>query len=186
MNSFEQLVRERRTVQDFLPESVDWKVVERCLALSLWVPNHKITFPWLFKRLGKVAREEIAAQHLLATKKKLGDSWTADMARAIRSKFVDPAEILLLGIKKSNPAQEKEDFATLAASVTVLSLALWQEGVGVKWATGSYSRHPNVLESAQFNQQTHSPEGVLIIGRAARVPLPVARPELANFLSFSP
>jgi nitroreductase len=178
---FTELTVSRRTVHSFKPDKVPDSVVEKALELSLWAPNHRLTFPWVYIWVGPRLRADLAdlAVELKGAKEPLSDV----KKKAVRETLTNPSHIILLGLKRGGEAtREHEDFATLAASVQIASSYLWENGVGSKWTTSGYSRHARTYELAGVSPDEVRLEGAFLIGVPAVVPSASARPDLANVI----
>lgn len=180
----DELVRSRRTVHNYTRENVAWAVVERALQLSLWVPNHKLSYPWVYTRIGADARTALAdlSVELKAKKGELSDV----KRQAIRDNILAPAHILSLGLRRhADERRQHEDFATLACSVQIISLALWEQGVASKWSTGGNWTHAKAYEVLGLDPGNVQLEGALLIGHALHMPEAPARPDLKEILRES-
>jgi len=177
---FADLARSRRTVHNYTSQKVAKELVEEALALSLWAPNHKLTFPWHFTWVGPQARSKLAdlSVELKSIKGPLSDAKEA----AIRENMMAPAHLISLGIKKSEPHRQHEDYATLACSVQIASLFLWEQRIGSKWSTGGAWLHAKTYEILGVNPEQVQLEGGLLVGAPQTLPVPVERPPLAKFL----
>jgi nitroreductase len=178
---FSQLVRSRRTVHNYLPEKVSEELVVEALRLSLWAPNHKLTFPWSYTLVGPVARERIADLALELKIKK--DAQMSDLKKRLqRESVLTPSHVVSFGIRLSEPKQEHEDTATVAASIYAASLFLWDNGISTKWTTSGWSKHARTYEILGLNPSEVRLEGCLLIGKPAVVPALHERPPLDSFL----
>jgi len=156
-------------------------LVEESLKLSLWAPNHRLTFPWVYTLVGREARAKLAdlAVELKSKKGELSDT----KAKAVRENVLNPSHLLSLGIKRcEDKDQMHEDYATLACSVQIMSMHLWQHGVASKWSTGGFGVHERTYSILGLNPKEVFLEGVLLIGRGQVMPPAPERPELAKFL----
>jgi hypothetical protein len=180
---FSKLVLDRRTVHNYRAENIPEDVIREALALSLWAMNHRLTFPWVYVVAGAGARGRLAdlAVELKSAKEPLNEI----KSKATRETVLNPAYLVFLGHKRSEPKQEHEDYATLAASVQILSLALWQKGIGSKWSTGGFTVHARTYEILGLNPAEVKLEGALMIGVPAVVPAAPERPVLEHFLRYT-
>ena len=51
-----ELITSRRTVHNYSSEKVSEAVVEEAMRLSLWAPNHRLTYPWAYFCAGAATR----------------------------------------------------------------------------------------------------------------------------------
>jgi nitroreductase len=178
-----ELTVSRRTVHNYTTEPVADVVVERALELSLWAPNHKLTFPWAYFWLGAKTRQRIAEFNVemkLRREPELSDT----KKRAARENVLNPSHLILLGMRKgaADAARRHEDFATLACAVQIASLYLWDQGVASKWSTGGWATAPEVYAILGISADEIQLEGALMVGHAQNVPAPPMRPPLSRFL----
>lgn len=167
-----KLITERRTIQSFTAEKVPDEWVREAIELSLWAPNHKFTFPWVYILAGEAARARLGD---LAVELK-----GKEQARA---KMTTPSHLLFVGCKTVEDEKvAHENYATLACSVQLLTLALWEKGVGTKWSTGEYMLHPKTYEILGVSPTDVRLEGAIMIGKAAVVPPARSRPPLSSVL----
>lgn len=179
--TLKELIRDRRTIQTFTSEKVDDAVVKEALELSLWSLNHKLTFPWFYKIVGSAEKEEIA--DLLVEMKSKKSPLTDAVKASMRENFLTPSHYIAIGIKKSgDDFTDKENYATLACSMQIASLVLWEKGVGSKWTSSGFSTHAKTYEILGISSEEIQLEGGLMIGKAAKVPPPAKRPTLAEIL----
>jgi nitroreductase len=170
-----KLILERRTIHDFSTEKVPDAWVKEALELSLWAPNHRFTFPWFFALVEGEARARLGDLAVMLKGK--------EAARAI---VTNPSHFLSVGIKLSgNPKIDHENYATLACSIQILSMALWEKGAGCKWTTSGFTKHAKTYEILGISPQSIQLEGAVFIGKAAAVPMPVDRPALDSILVVS-
>lgn len=176
-----ELIQTRRTVHNFTPEKVDDAIVRRALELSLWAPNHKLTFPWVYLWLGREVRAKLGN---LNVEIKSAKSPISDIkAKAAHDNVTTPSHLIALGIKRSpEPGRQHEDYATLACSVQIASLYLWEQGIVAKWSTGRWSSHPKAYALMGVDPAEVSMEGTLMIGREQIMPATPERPALSQVL----
>lgn len=178
---FRELVLTRRTVHNYHTDPVPENLVEESLRLSLWAPNHRLTFPWVYTMVGREARAQLA--DLAVELKGAKGALSPEKARAVRDSVMNPSHLLSLGIRRSDKSEQMhEDYATLACSVQIMSLHLWQHGVASKWSTGGFGSHQKTYEILRLDPLAVSLEGVLMIGRGQMTPTAPERPALSKFL----
>ena len=179
-----KLIRDRRTIQIFTNEIVSDNDVKEALELSLWAPNHRLTFPWFYMIVDQARREKLANLSIELKSKKTPDGRLTDAVKAsMRTAFLNPSHYVALGLKKnSDPAIDKENFATLACSVQLASLVLWEKGIGSKWTTSGFSMSPKTYEILGISMEEIRLEGGLMIGKFAKVPPVVPRPSIDKII----
>ena len=177
----DELIRSRRTVHNFTTDKVEDSVVHAALELGLWALNHKRTFPWVYTLVDEARRERLAdaAVHLQTLRGEVSDV----KAKAIRAGITESSHLLSLGFKASgDPTREREDYATLACSVQIVSIYLWDRGVGSKWSTGGWSKGSEAYGILGLDPGRVHLEGALLIGKPKMVPPAPPRPGLNQFL----
>lgn len=167
-----KLIMGRRTIQKFAAEKVSEQAIREALALCLWAPNHRMTFPWFFALVEGEARVRLAD---LAVQLKGKEG--------VRSTVMNPSHLLVVGIKREDdPQRDRENFATLACSVQILMTCLWEKGIGSKWSTSGFAMHQKTYEVLGVSPDEIRIEGCVLIGKPEVVPPPGPRPELSAIL----
>lgn len=72
--------------------------------------------------------------------------------------------------RSDDPVLEQEDFAATCCAVQNFSLALWEHGVGVKWTTGSVTRHDEFYRALQIDPDQEKVIGLLWYGYPEDIP----------------
>lgn len=179
---FQELVLTRRTVHNYKTDPVDDDVVKEALALSLWSPNHKLTYPWKYYRLGPHCRNQLA--ELSVELKRAKGPLSPVKEQAIRANVLNPSHLVAIGVQRVSVAEQAhEDYATLAGSVLIASLSLWHKGIGTKWSTGAWTTHEKSYGILGVDPNRVKLEGALMIGVPLAVPAAPERPDLSQFLS---
>lgn len=177
---FSELTKGRRTVHNYKTTPVDDSWVEEALRLALWAPNHKLTFPWAFFWVGPRVRAELA--DLTVRLKESKEPLSEIKKKAARETVLSPAHLILLGLRRGEPARRHEDYATLACSVQIMMTYFWEKGVGTKWSTGGNYGHPETYKLLGISSEELSLEGGLMIGAPLMIPTAPKRPPLELFL----
>ena len=181
---FSELVRTRRTVHNYLATPIPRPIVDQALELSLWSPNHKLTYPWVYTWLGPQARAAMAA--LSVELKSAKGALSEIKVKAINDSMLNPAHLIAVGIRRSDPFTEHEDYATLAGSLQIAAMDLWANGIGTKWSTGGAWLHARAYEVLGLDAGAVRLEGALMIGVPQTVPHAPMRPPLSQFLREVP
>ena len=172
-----QLIQGRRTVGSFQQKEISQAWLEEALRLSLWVPNHRLTFPWKYFLLSEKNQKQVFTW-ACENKKVSATDDSNPLVNVMKEQFLY-CKILVLGLtQNSNPEAYKEDYATLACSVEVLSLYLWQKGLGCKWGTGKVARDPHLYSLLSLSEHDVKLEGMLTIGWPKEIPQAAERPSL--------
>ncbi|MEM1350413.1 MAG: nitroreductase, partial [Myxococcota bacterium] len=153
---YEALI-ERRTIHDYSSEPVPEEAVLRALESATRAPNHKLTNPWRFIRVGPQGREAIAA---LGVELKSRDRVLPEkVVERIRGKLLGAPELIVVTqLVDDDDFREREDYAAISCAIQNMMLSLWSEGIGTKWSTGGVTR------DAQTYALLGVPEGERIVG----------------------
>ncbi len=182
--NFQELTQSRRTIQHFTHEPVDASLVETALKLSLWAPNHRLTWPWIYYWLGPESRLQLAT---LAVDLKSAKAPVSEIKRqAIEGSVLNPAHMIMIGVKRSSIGQMHEDYATLACSMQIVCTSLWESRVGTKWSTGAFTMHPKTYDILQVDPEQVKLEGALLVGVPQSIPEAQSRPDLSEHLQHLP
>jgi nitroreductase len=164
-----EALRTRRTVHQFRAGSLPDGALERALEAALQAPNHRLTEPWRFVRVGPETRHALLELGIaLAT----GGSWStlgpAAQAR-LEATVLNPAELLVVSqVLHAELAVRQEDFAAVACAVQNMSLSLWSEGIGSKWSTEALTEHPRVHAALGIDPERERIVGFFWAGLAAQ------------------
>ena len=179
-----QLLLARRTVHQYKPEAIDKEIIQQALVASLYVPNHKLTNPVRYRRVGKETRQKIL-QRAIELKKAKQDNieLTPTIVEAIRTQYLYPDTLLVVSQVLSNSAhQTKEDYATLACALHNISLMLWGQGIGTKWSSGEIIRDPETYKILDIDNKKESVEAFFWIGVPLQIPLAPSKPNVNEIL----
>lgn len=172
---FAKLVEERRTVHSYVQKDIPQNWIEEGVKLSLWAPNHRMSFPWKYFLLSASTQKHVF-EWACENKKTSAIEDSSPLTKAAKEQFLYP-RILVLGMNKNeNPSIQKEDYATLSCSVQILSLYFQQKGLGTKWSTGKVSRDPRLYSLLGISENEIAIEGMLMVGWAKETPVAAARP----------
>lgn len=182
MQDIENLIKSRRTVHQFTSEKISEDQVLKSLELSLWAPNHHLTFPWKYFLIQDDTRKRLI-DLAVNLKRKKDPSFSEIKEDALRKRLKAPSHWVLLGVKKNeSPKVFEEDKATMACSVQTISLDLWQKNIATKWSTGGYSQHEETYKILNIDPEQVYLMGALFIGMAERIPPTPERPPISEFL----
>ena len=176
-----ELIRTRRTIQTFTAEKVSDALVKEALELSLWAPNHKLTFPWVYFDVRGKQRQKLG--ELLADLKAKKKDLSGPVRKSMIDNFLKPSHFVLLGMKaEEKEERERENYATLACSVQIASMVLWEKGVGSKWSTSGFTMDEETYDILDISPKKITLHGGLFIGMPADVPEADERPPLEDVL----
>ncbi|MGA0869293.1 MAG: nitroreductase family protein [Planctomycetota bacterium] len=181
-----EAIRSRRTIHSYRTEPLPEGCLERALGAAILAPNHRLTFPWRFTRVGAETRAHLAALAVRLQTEKQG-ALPAEVVNKIRSKVLDPAELIVVTVvRHEDPFTAREDYAATACAIQNLHLALWAEGVGSKWSTGGPTRHEDGYRILGIDRNVEEIIGFLWAGLPAKVPPCPERPALETFVRTLP
>lgn len=168
-------LRTRRTVYKYTNRTIPPDVLNRCLDTARWAPNHKLTEPWRFLVVGENTRHHLGKVAKSIAKDKAGNASGAELEKIIEKqvrKIIDlPALVVIINRKTPDDSfREREDFAACVCALHNLVLALWAEGIGAQWSTGSMTRHPDALEILGVDSDVEDVIGFLKIGYPETIP----------------
>lgn len=157
-------ILERRTVHHYSTEPIPQGAVERALECAVAAPNHKLTNPWRFTRVGPDGRQAIEDLYVRLKREKKGDL-DEDRERRYRQKVGDPPELVVPSqVLADDDFRRREDYAAVACAIQNFMLSLRGEGVAAKWTTGSVTRHPETYELLEIDSDSEEIVGFVWIG----------------------
>ena len=179
-------LRERRTVHSYSRDPVAEDVIERALSAAIHAPNHRLTMPWRFLRVGRETRAALADLAVRLSIAKKGPM-TPEIEAKVRSKILDPHELIVVSVVRSDDAQTaREDLAAAACAIQNLSLSLFADGVGSKWSTGEPSRVDEGYALLGIDRAREDIVGFVWVGVPKRVPQIPPRPPLSDLVRRLP
>lgn len=177
----EKIIKTRRTVHTYKSEKIPDAILHTAIELAVMAPNHRLTFPWRFYRVGLNLKTKLADLQVEIKNKKTPLSEIAQ--NAVRRKFFEGAELLIVAIKKNDdPEVLKEDYAALSCALQNMALYLWDKGYGTKWSTGKVTTHDSIYSSLGVSREEIELCGFFWIGVPADIPAEPKRPPLSEFL----
>jgi nitroreductase len=144
LREFGEVLQGRRTINLYLQTPVPGELVREAIEVATWAPNHHVTEPWRFYRLG---RETVGAcidlVRELVTKKKNDARAGEHKAQSWAEK---PGWLVVTCRKSDDELLQQEDYAACCAATQNFMLYLWKAGVGSKWTTGDITRDSRFLD----------------------------------------
>jgi nitroreductase len=137
LRDLEEVIRGRRTINLYLQTPVPGQLVREAVEAATWAPNHHVTEPWRFYRLGRDTVERCLdlCYDIVAAKK------GAEAAAFKREQWSEKPGWLVVSCRRSgDELRQREDYAACAAAIQNFMLYLWKAGVGSKWTTGDITR----------------------------------------------
>lgn len=159
-----EAILSRRTVHRYRTESIPDGAIERALEAAVAAPNHKLSNPWRFTRVGPQGRQAIENLYVRLKRESKGEL-TDQQEKAYRKKVGDPPELVVPSqVLVDDDFQRKEDYAAVACAIQNFMLSLRGEGVFAKWTTGSITRHPETYELLGIEADEQEIVGFIWIG----------------------
>lgn len=176
-----EALRTRRTVYKLEDRPVADDVLERALEAGRWAPNHKLTEPWRFTKVGPQTRARLGRVAARLAEQKAADMPAAErerqVARAVEKITAAPALLVVSCLKSPDDAfREREDYASCACAVQNIMLSLWADGVGCQWSTGGVIRDDESYRVLGIDQVEEEIIALLKVGFPAKVPEIARRP----------
>jgi len=161
LRDFAEVIRGRRTINLFLQTPVPAELVRDAIEAATWAPNHHVTEPWHFYRLGREAVErclDLCVDIVTANK-------GPDVARFKREQWSEKPGWLVVTCRRSaDELLQREDYAACAAAIQNLMLYLWKAGVGSKWTSGDITRDPRFFDILGIDADNEFVVGLLWYG----------------------
>ena len=170
---FASVLRGRRSIDLFAPDAVGVDKLLAAIEVARWAPNHRLTEPWRFYVLGRVAMRavvDLAVELEIAAK---GER--AGPVRRARLEAV-PGMFALTSARSDDALLERENYAACCCAAQNLMLYLWRQGIGVKWTTGGITRHQRLYDLLGINAGKESLVGFFWYGVPKVIPAQKRRP----------
>ena len=172
--SIVQTIRNRRSVYDFNPESLTNETVAAILECAVWAPNHKSTEPWRFLVVNGETKKKLADVYrkIQVGKTKSDDPAVLEIAsRKGYEKLVSKPTIIGITCLKSDDAfRAREDYASVSCAIHNITLAAWEQGIGMQWSTSALTTHPEATNILKVDTAKEEIVGFLYAGYPAEVP----------------
>ena len=167
MDLIEELITDRRTIDNFKPVTPEQKIIIDAIEIARWAPNHHLTQPWQYYLLNPQMIDqviELNAEIVTSVKgKQAGDK------KRSRWKTI-PGWLVVTCERSDNELQQVEDYAACCCSIYALSLVLWNKGVGVKWTTGNVIRDQRFYDICWLDHLSQKVVGLIWYGYPDLIP----------------
>lgn len=162
------LLRGRRSVSRFAPGLPSAKLIEAAVDAARWAPNHHLTEPWRFYRLGP---EAVAAVIALNTEL-VAAARDPQVAAAKQRRWSEVPGWLVLTCRQCNddPLRAREDYAACACAAQNFMLHLWSNGVASKWTTGAVTREARFYRLLELDPEMEEVVALFWYGWPAHEP----------------
>lgn len=161
------LLAGRRTIHAFEPECPPDEVLLRGLEVAVQAPNHKGTEPWRFYTLGPDSVAAVVDLNSRLVSERRGP----EAGEAKRKRWsAMPGWLLVTSLRDGDDTVDRENYAAVCCAVQNLSLALWAQGIGMKWGTGPVTTHEELPAIVGFDPGQERVVGLFWYGRPQAVP----------------
>jgi nitroreductase len=179
LREFAEVLQGRRTIELFLHTPVPKALVKEAIEAATWAPNHRVTEPWHFYLLGKLAIERCLDLCFDIVSDRKG----AKAGEFKRERWSEKPGWLVVTCEKSkDELLQKEDYAACSAAVQNFMLYLWKAGVGCKWTTGPITRDERFSDIVGFDSDKAFVVGLIWFGYPKLTPTQ-SRKSLAEVFS---
>lgn len=144
-------ITERRTIKQFLPQSVAPDTLARLIDLAVWAPNHRLNEPWRFYVIAGEARARVGDIAGAITTAKVsaagGDpAVTARKAGDAAAAWASvPTLLYVTMVGDPNPEIEMENYGAVCCAIQNFTLAAHALGIGTSWSSGAVAAAPELL-----------------------------------------
>ncbi len=178
-----EALRTRRTVHAYTTEPVPEDVLARALDAARHAPNHGLTFPWRFTRVGPQGRDTLAALYVRLKDEAAGGSLSESKKARYFTKSRNPAELLVVSqVRDADAFKAKEDYASVAMAILKLHLSVHAEGYGAKWSTGGVTRHSETYATCGIDPDVEEIVGFVWVGVPRATPSLAERPPVTELV----
>lgn len=154
--------------------------MDRALEAAVMAPNHLMTWPWRFHRVGPQGRAVLASVYVRL--KTAGKDANPKAEARLRDKMMQAPELVVVSqVLAGDPVREREDYAACAAAIQNLMLSLAGEGVGSKWSTTGVIHDPETYRLLGVESEKEAILGLIWAGYS---PAPVTAPERPSWRTY--
>ena len=150
LDTIAEVMLNRRTVKQFLPQPVEQATLEQLIELAVWAPNHRLNEPWRFYVLGDGARTQLAKIAGAITERKIlaagGEAAVAERkgAEASSAWLNVPTLLYITYVTNPNPEINLENYGAVCCAIQNLTLAAHALEIGTSWSSGAVAAAPEL------------------------------------------
>ena len=138
MKSVLQVIRERRSQKTFTDRPVSDEDMRTLLDAAVLAPNHKLTQPWGFVVLGRLARKQYGE---IKAAERVGEAADAAAAEQKRARIIAeiaavPAALVVTQKLAGDAHRKREDYAAVFMAIQNILLVATSMGLSSKVHTG--------------------------------------------------
>jgi nitroreductase len=148
MKTVFQTIRDRRSQKSFTDRPVSEDDIRTMLEAAVQAPNHKMTQPWRFAVLGRLARKGYGEIRAQVRTRDIADPQVAQEKRAAIAAETAGVPAVLVVIQKleGDAHRKREDYAAVFMAVQNILLVATSMGLGSKVHTGDILNAPPMRE----------------------------------------
>ena len=181
MSSIDELILERRTINDFKAVAPDQQLIIDAIEVARWAPNHHLSQPWQYYLLNPQMIQQVIDLNAQLVEVKKGKQ--AGENKRNRWKAI-PGWLIVTCERSDDDLRQQEDYAACCCSIYALSLALWNKGIGVKWTTGNVIREQAFYNICWLDQLSQDVVGLIWYGYPEQVPKAGQRRKIDEILTI--
>ena len=145
----------RASIKVFSDEPVPRAIIESCLDMAVWAPNHHLTEPWRFTVIADGARHLLVEAITAQAQGLSGLDWAKMEAKILKERkkiFSAPTIIAVYSEVGKDAKTGKENLCATAAAVQNLLLAAHHLGYGAIWRTSDIYDYPTVRQLLKVSE----------------------------------
>lgn len=176
------IIHNRRTIHHFTDQAVPEEYLQKALELTVYAPNHHLTYPYRFYPLG----EKTKGTFLQYAEKCFADRDPTSAATKLARWKKIPGWVAVTQKVSDDAKTFHEDFATLSIALYIMMQSFYEDGVGSKWSTGSLFFEPEAYDALGLNPEEEVIRGMFWYGYPEKTPNQFPKPALDTFVKALP
>ncbi|MDO3408955.1 nitroreductase [Saccharibacillus sp. CPCC 101409] len=132
-----EIVRGRRTIQEFNGEPIDSELLLELLGDAVWAPFHSKKEPWRFILFTGEGRRVFAEAVIACRPPAFAEKYGAQMREAYCRQI--PVHLVVVMKNMLPPKAWEEALAATAALIQNIQLLAWEKGIGCVWKTSPFN-----------------------------------------------
>lgn len=171
LQTFEDIVLNRRTIKDFDGTPITEELILKLLNLAVAAPNHRLTQPWKFK----VLLQNGVRQWIDFLKDKLSPEEYALYEKTFERAIKAGALVYVSYDINPKPEIEREDYAAVSCAIEHILLGATALDLQSFWSTGKVFNHLFTRQFLKLNSDENF-AGAIMLGRGVNnAPKPMLR-----------
>ena len=185
MKTVVQTIRERRSHKNFTSTPIDDDDVRTMLDAAVLAPNHKMTQPWGFAVLGRLARKRYGEIKAALRTQDTGPDAEEKRAKIAAETAVVPGVIVVTQKLEGDAHRKREDYAAVFMAIQNMLLVATSMRLGSKVLTGDILNAPAMRELVQA-EENEQLVAIIHVGEPADEMKPKARVPAAEKTKWIP